>query len=249
MDGNPDPAYIYNNWESYLITRMAVPSQLEIFMDGAYDQYTYQGNVDISIYNEGSDTLSRVLICVLTESGLYYNAPNGLQWHDHVMRDMIPTNNGTQITLYPQDTTYLNLNFTVDPSWDYTNCQLICFVQHDSLRADSSKDVMQGAKIPLNLLGVEENPVSVISPQLDFILDFISSDNIINISFNLPSQSPVSYKILDISGRILQSDNLGILLQGSHHLQINTDHQSNHAGTYFFVLKTDDTTLTKKIVR
>ena len=80
------------------------------------------------------------------------------------MRDMIPTNNGTQVTLYPQDTTYINLNFSVDPSWDYTNCQLICFVQHDSLRADSSKDIMQGAKIPLNMLGVEENPISNIPP-------------------------------------------------------------------------------------
>ena len=247
LDGSNKPKWIYSGWESYVINRMAIPSQLEIFMDGAYDQNTYQGSVDIAIYNDDNSTLNRTLYCYLTESDIYYSAPNGLQYHNHVCRDMIPNDNGTAITLNPYDTTYVNLNFTLNAAWDYTKCELVCFVQHDSLLADSTKDIMQGAKVEIASLGVEEPITGIIPAYFDIAVNY-SSPRHITISYTLPYSTNLSYQLVDLSGRTILSENLGVQETGLHQLNINANDLDQTSGTIFFILKTDHQSATEKLI-
>lgn len=244
LDGNKDPGYSYSGWETYILNRLAVPSQLQIDMYAEYSTQTNAGFVDIWVYNEGADTLVRKLVCVLTESGIYYSAPNGLQWHDHVCRDMIPDQNGTQITLYPGDTTYVHLDFTFDPTWVAANCEVLCLVQHDSLTADSIKDIMQGGKTSLVANAVEEQPISL-PREFKFSVCYTNG---ISVEYALPFASRVKYEIVDLSGRILQTRSLGVQNAGQNYLRINRSEINCSSGAAFLIMKIDDTEYTEKLI-
>jgi len=211
-------------------------------MDGDYSITTNQGNVDISIINEGGQTLSRDLICVITESDLYYNAPNGLQMHHFVQRDMLPTNTGTPVTVAPGDTQIVNLSFTINSSWVESNIEIVCFLQHDSLHSDSVKEVHQGAKLTLLSLGVEENNLPINVVNFDAVIS--NTNNIFNIMLSLNNEDIVSLDVYDLTGRNIMTHNFGFLSKGEHSFDLNIN---DLKGTYFFVIKNGNESLTKKL--
>lgn len=244
LDGNNDPAYQYSSWESYIINRIPVPSPLEIDVYAEYSTLTNVGFVDITIQNPGPDTFfDSKVICDLTESGIYYSAPNGLRWHDHVCRDMIPDESGNQFTVYP-GTHNLHLNFTFDPAWVAANCEIVCFVQHDSLTADSVKEVLQGGKTSLVANAVEEQPISL-PWEFKFSVCYING---ITVEYILPFDSRVKYEIVDISGRVLQARNLGVQNAGQNFLRLNISEINCSSRAAFLIMKIDDTEYTEKLI-
>jgi hypothetical protein len=73
----------------------------------------------------------------LTESGIHYNAPNGINEHHHVFRRFLPDTTGTVLTFaapYP-DTVTVTLPFTLNVAWAAENVEAVAFLQEQGSRA------------------------------------------------------------------------------------------------------------------
>ncbi len=223
LDGDKHPGYQYATWEGYLQARLPVPSDLEIDLGGSYEPGSRSGSLEITIENVGSVPLTGTLQCVLTESELYYVAPNGLDWHHHVMRDMIPTDAGTSVTLPPGEPTVVTLGFELDPAWVADECKLICFVQHEVLQPDSTKEIWQGAKVAvLDLTGsaaVETRPQGTAALQAPAVLQPMRPNPArpaTEVTFELAGPAEVSLDLFDIAGRKVRVLAAGRYPAGAH---------------------------------
>lgn len=129
----------YSHWDSLVTAREDVPSMLEINLGGSYDHRTRSGQICATISAESVDpTPDLRLFFVVTEDSIYWVAPNGLRWHNQVMRDMVPSAYGDTITIRPGRTVERCQNFTLSSSWTDRNCHIVAFVQNYS-----TKEVLQ----------------------------------------------------------------------------------------------------------
>jgi hypothetical protein len=247
LDGDKHPAYNYNSWESYIVTRLDVPSDLTIDLTGTYDGSSRDGWIDVAIYHEGRDTLSGILHCVLTESGLYYMAPNGLEWHHHVQRDMIPTDLGTPVSLPPAETTAVNLTFGVEGSWVEEECELIVFVQDTVMQPDSTIEIWQGAKVAIPDISVEEMPGHQVYVPLRLNHSPNPARDAATLSFGLPNGAETRFRVFDVSGREIRSYELGHLGAGEHTFTLSRMDLGVPAGTYFYRLEAGGKVTTNRL--
>jgi hypothetical protein len=245
MDGDKDPGYNYNTWEAYLIGRMGDSSDLTIDMSGSYDPVARDGWVDVSIHNESPDTLSGTMQMVVTESGLYYEAPNGLNWHDHVMRDMVPSYAGTPVTIPPGDTAVLNQTFVIDAEWEPGNCEIVIFVQDVEMQPDSTIEVWQGSKLGAEFF-VEEETVHRTSVPLRLSHSPNPARDRAVISFGLTEASEARIRIFDVTGREIRRFELGYLSEGDHGFALSRSDLGVPAGTYFYRLEAGNQIRTKR---
>ena len=143
MDGSGSAASI----EDALVARRAVSSPLTIALSAVYDSGTRTGTLTASITNVSAGTVTGKFRMAVTESGLYYVAPNGETNHDFVMRDLVPDAAGQTVSLGPGGNTVINQPFTIAAGWVESNCQIVVFVQNDA-----TKEIYQGARafFPLN---------------------------------------------------------------------------------------------------
>jgi thiol-disulfide isomerase/thioredoxin len=140
-----DRGYTYTQYETYLQQAMAIPSPLEVSITGVYNGVSRSGEIAIEV--RAMDVISYNNLkfqCVLTETGIQYNAPNGIRVHNQTMRDMIPDANGESFTISQGDTVTFNRSFHVDPQINQDSCFIICFIQDSSTRT-----VLQSGKIQL----------------------------------------------------------------------------------------------------
>ena len=72
------------------------------------------------------------------------------------------------------------------------------------------------------------------------------ANNTTRISYELTKSEKVSLDIYDLTGRKVLSFNEGNKLAGVHNVDINLS--SLNSGTYFYTLKTNDFTKTKKMI-
>jgi hypothetical protein len=117
------------NFESYFNTRARIQSPLRMTMTGRINEDSI--NIDTRIIVE--DPLTgygqlRFLFCVV-EDDIYYHWPNGLNWHSHIVRDMVPNQNGEILTMSQGDTLIVSRDLAVNSAWDSRNLTAIAFVQ------------------------------------------------------------------------------------------------------------------------
>ncbi len=130
IDGHVDGGYIPGPWPSYIQGELNIPTSIAIDMQVQYDSTKNTGVIYVTVSNESDTTHdSLYLYYVITESNIYYPAPNGSTIHNQVMRDMIPDADGIPINVPPHQSISNTQDFTIDPRWDETNCQVVVFVQ------------------------------------------------------------------------------------------------------------------------
>ena len=71
---------------------------------------------------------------VVLESNILYDASNGLDHFDNIMRVMLPDASGISISLTADDTLNFNQDYTVDPDWAVENLSVVAFIQDESTR-------------------------------------------------------------------------------------------------------------------
>jgi hypothetical protein len=247
LDGDKSPAYLYNSWEAHILARMDVESDLTIDIAGTYDGGSRDGWIDVLIYHEGRDTLNGMLQCVITESGLYYEAPNHLDWHHHVQRDMIPTDEGTPVSLPPAETTMVNLTFAIDAAWVEEECEIVVFVQDTQMQPDSTIDVWQGGKISLPDISVQEMPGREIYAPLRLSHSPNPARSAATLSFGLPETGETRLRVFDASGREVRSFEMGRLPAGDHTFTLSRESLNVPVGTYFCRLEAGERVRTNRL--
>jgi hypothetical protein len=202
---------------------LPVPSNVTLDLSGSYDGSTHAGSISITLHNVGSSSLSGRVYCVLTESQLYYLAPNGLDWHHHVMRDMMPTETGTAVTVAPGEQTVVTLPFQLQAAWVEEECELICFFQDIVFQPNNTLEIWQGAKVSISELpgmaGVHEEPVNRVQAEPTAVL-YPAQPNpghpATEITFELQQGCDVRLGIYDPAGRRVTTLLEGVQAPGRH---------------------------------
>ncbi len=179
---------------------MAQEAPIAITLSGTYNPTTRSGTTTANFTNEQSIPITGRVQFVIIEDSIYYPAPNGDAWHNHVARDYLPDWNGEVVTIPGGETITLSRDFTLSTDWDPNYCQVIVFIQDDYLQPDSNKFVYQGAKKKINeFVAVEE--ISYSKLQHNVYPNPVSNFAI----FSLPNLQnlPVEITIYNSEGKVI----------------------------------------------
>ena len=95
---------------------------------------------------------------VVVETNIPYSW-QGLNVINYAARDMYPNQNGVTVDFSSTDSVAVDIDFSIDPSWNLNNCALIAFLQDDN-----TKEVLQTVQDSLEL------PVGQINLMLSKVL-------------------------------------------------------------------------------
>ena len=138
-----------NVYASYLpLYNQAIntPSPLSICISGSNVGNNYTINVSVKKVGTVSGTDLRLHL-VVTESDIAYNWQGCMTEVNFVERTMVPSYNGTSFDFSSGNVQNFTLNFTKDPSWVASNCEVVAFVQDHP-----TKTIYNGCKSALTTL-------------------------------------------------------------------------------------------------
>ena len=250
VDGILDAGTGYTMWGNFIRGRAVVDAPVSIQLEGYTTMPPNQGVV--RVLAEATDFLSFAtmrLFVVITEDSIYYNAPNGTQWHNQTMRDMLPTAYGDPITgfMSPGDTIVREYSYDIS-SWAADKCNVVVFIQDYA-----TKEILQCASSRISELtvGIEESegrdlgPLFTLSP---------GCPNPFNdrarIEYTIPSAGRVKLHIYDSSGSLVRTLVRGWESAGKHmeYWDGKDDHGREVAsGIYFSRLSYEGNTKASKV--
>ncbi|MFC2107130.1 T9SS type A sorting domain-containing protein [Bacteroidota bacterium] len=141
---------MYNQYVPLVNNRIGTNSSFTMDVNGS-SSGLIDFNIDVSL--EKTDAYSGAnlrLHVVVTESHIPDNWGAGLTEVNNVERLMYPNHLGTVVDFSTGNTQDFNFQFSLDPSWDPTNCELVVFIQDntskESLQA-TTRDMMDFGSI------------------------------------------------------------------------------------------------------
>ncbi len=199
-DGDPHSGW-YTGWESVIVDRMNQPAPVTITMWGHYETTADTGRVYAQFRNDSTDAITGRVVFVITEDSLYYSAPNGDVWHNHVARDYLPDQNGQTVSIPAGDSVTVDQPFNFDPDWLRYRCEIVTWIQNDSMTADSVKEIWQGGILKATALTCieEEKSEEIISEKVTVVPNPCVMSTA--FMFSLPSGEDYSINIYDVLGR------------------------------------------------
>jgi len=251
-----------SQWATAVNQALGVSTPLTMTLSGWYNRTTRQGRINVRIVNTEMNPLSRTYVrYALTESGLRYNAPNGERIFGQVLRkffsngtDTLRMQGGDTVTIGGGATLNRGADFKIKSGYNADSCQLVVWVQKDTVISTYNKPVIQGSQIWVRTLpsGVEISPV--VEPATGVWLSAAEPTPFkdqTRISFSLPQEGPVSLSVFNLLGARVNTLVLGTRPAGSH--SVVWDGRDNRGarvpgGVYFFELKTPYKTLTAQTV-
>ena len=152
-------SYTYNTWANAIDQELLVPSDVGLTHVGtAYDSSTRSGQLKVECYNSGTTTIDAALQFAITEDSVRYTGSNGDPIHNGVLRDYVPNQSGTPVTLGPGAYDTVELAFSLDTLWADKNVKLVAYLQNMTVQPDSSMPCYQGlVGNVLAFAGVEES--------------------------------------------------------------------------------------------
>jgi PKD repeat protein len=144
IGGTPSGS-MYSSYIGPTTTAAGIPCSFQVDIYGENSGLNYTVVLDLEMvdtYSGGN------LVChlVLTESNIPYTWYT-LSTVDHTCRLMVPDANGTAVDFSTNPQIQLTLQFSLDPSWTASNCEVIAFIQDNV-----TKDILQGDYVELDNL-------------------------------------------------------------------------------------------------
>lgn len=247
-DGDPHGSYVYSTWESKIVAEMNRPTPFTCAMWGTYTPPN--GVVYAKFRNDSTATLTGRIRFVLTEDSLYYSAPNGDLWHNHVARDYLPDTSGTPVTLNPGDSITVSRNFTIQTGWNASRCEIVTWIQSTVLLPDSTRDIWQGGLIKVyELTYVEEDgSKNELSEPISPIPNPCVSRT--RFTFRLNSGTLYEINIFDVTGRKIRTIK-GLATGNEQIVEWDLKDGSGRtmgSGVYLYRFETKETSSSGKIV-
>jgi hypothetical protein len=213
-------------------------------LNGEYDDTVNDGllNIDITATENINDINLRIRIA-LTESELFFSAPNGLEWHHQVMRDIIPYPYGIPIEIESGETISLSEPFSCPEPLVSGNCNLVVWVQ-----SDATAEVLQAGRIKLNELSPTgiNGDIAELPGKISLEQNYPNPFNAYTIiSMDLPRPQAVKLNVYDIRGRLIQTLVNDIRDAGIHTVRFDSSDLSS--GLYLYRLQTEDHDITRRM--
>lgn len=215
VDGIIEPTwvYTYERIEAAYLTRKNTPTSVTLSHTGYYDAPS--GALSVTAAASTDENLPAGdwrLQIVLTESEIAWSAPNGIETHMDIMRDMYPDAGGTPVVFtggLPQ-TVEATATFDVSP-YDAMHCDVVYFLQNYS-----TKEVFQAGSVPVTDLG-DMTGVASAAPAFQLGNVFPNPFNPkTTIPVTLPRGMHVHLEIVDAQGRLQRVLEDGSLPAGNH---------------------------------
>jgi hypothetical protein len=247
VDGIREGSYNTAIWGSLMSGRISTPSPLTIELTGSFDENARIGTVTATIYAESDPGATNLKLRIaLTESDIYFAAPNGSTIHNQTFRDMIPSASGESITISQGETVELTYDFSTPLPLVTDNCELVVFVQ-----SDQTHEIIQGAKVEVTALST----VSV-DDDLDLPETFALDQNYPN-PFNAETKidfrtegGQITLEVFDLTGAKVRTLISGSVEAGNHSIVWDgTDNTGNliSSGVYFYKLSDSERTEIKRM--
>ncbi|UCC80382.1 MAG: Omp28-related outer membrane protein [Candidatus Zixiibacteriota bacterium] len=241
MDGTIDCGNAPELWRPHVENRIPVAAPLVMSFTGYYIPDSLSGQFTVTIFAEDDPGASNLWLRIaLTESGIYYQAPNGATIHNYIFRDMIPSTEGHYIEINQGETRHYTFPFNVPQPLEAGNCALVAFVQ-----SDQDWQILQGARIKIPDL----NNTTEIEQFTEIPQRFNLGQNYPNpfnsstrIDFAVVS-GYVDIAIFDITGSLVKTLYKGELDGGSH--SVEWDGKDNYdsgvsSGIYYYRVRNGD---------
>jgi hypothetical protein len=269
--GDVDPSQMSSDF----FTRLQTAPKGVLTNGATWDPATRILNVSVSTEMMQATTGDYKVACVLTEDGVtgtgsgynqsnaYAGGNNGVMGgfeslpspvpaaqmvYDHVARAIAPSFAGQTgviaATTAVGDNYTANFSFTLPSTWDETQMHIVGMLidpqgQIDNAGYTNINEAVQNGYVGLNeLIGainLEQMLTIAPNPATDFA----------NITLHIPTTAPVSVRVLDAKGGILQARQFGSL-QGDFEIGLNT---SNYApGLYIVEMQMNGQRVQKKLV-
>jgi hypothetical protein len=236
IDGIVDGTYQTGAWNGMISNRINVSSPLTIDITGNYDNSSQAGEITVTVFCETTPNVSNLKLRIaITESEIYWQAPNGGTVHEQTFRDMIPNTNGESFTIIQGETVEHTYNFDLPRPLVPENCEIVAFVQ-----SDQNQEILQGAKIgipDLTPLDIYDDP----SIPNNFALNQ-NYPNPFNATTKIDFQTSggeVNLAVYNITGALVKTLVDGSLEAGSHSIIWNGKDYSDlevSSGIYFYRL-------------
>jgi len=237
IDGNIDANYNYGSWGTRFMNEADVWSPLIMDITGSYDWDAREGAFTVNIYAELDPGASNMKLRIaLVEDNINWHAPNGTNIHNQTFRDMIPNPAGIGVDIRAQGESFeYSDTFTMaDPAQD-RNCMLVAFVQNDL-----NRNILQGAKIPINDLTPtsvdEQAPIPEVIGLAQNYPNPFNADT--KISFNTAGGS-ARLEVFDLTGAKVKTLVNGDMEAGTYSVVWNGESDSGEqvsSGVYFYRL-------------
>jgi hypothetical protein len=137
------------------------------------------------------------------------------------------------------------INTTLDAGWVASNCNLIIFVYKDTpplIQSTVEQSTIQSVTNPLGVNGTLEIPKEYRLEQ-----NYPNPFNpVTNIKYSVPKDGNVSLKVYDAIGNEVSTIVNGVIKAGVYNAEF--DGSNFASGVYFYTIKTNEFTSTKKMV-
>jgi hypothetical protein len=172
-------------FENFYQSRHDVPSPLRMTMDGTLNDTNGHIETTIIVQEDLSGHAElRFVFCVIEDS-IYLEWLNGIDWHNHIVRDMVPDENGEVISLNQGDTLVVVRDFIVDSTWDTAHLSAVAFVQDWT-----TLEVLQAVDLRCGERCGDSDGIGVVTP----------SDGYVILNYLGDGPPPVSCWVANVNG-------------------------------------------------
>jgi hypothetical protein len=152
LDGATEPVffYTYERIAAAYAERKAAPTGVTLDLAGSFDRGS--GELALTVTAVAAAPLppgDYRLHMVLAENGIVFDAPNGIDVHEHTMRRMSPDFSGHSVAfgdVYPASVQASD-QFVLDPGYSAEHCEIVAFLQEAGTR-----EVQQAAAVAVSEL-------------------------------------------------------------------------------------------------
>jgi hypothetical protein len=255
-----------SGFETPFLQRIVIAPSGTMVISGSYNAGSSTLTVDVTTTFAIATSGSWKLACVLTEDGVtgtgtgwsqtnyYAGGGNGTMGgyealpnpvpaaqmvYDHVARAIEPSFAGQAAftsTINMNDVFTTTFTFTVDPTWDLSNLNIVSMLINPSGQIDNAEE-----KAYSDVIGINEE----MENNFGISLYPNPADEYSNISLDLNSPEQVQLSVIDINGKVVASRNYGTL-NGKMLLPVMTENFA--AGIYLVNITVGNKIVTRRLI-
>jgi hypothetical protein len=269
--GDVDPSQMSSDF----FTRLQTAPKGVLTNGATWDPVTRTLNVSVTTEMMQATTGAYKVACVLTEDGVtgtgsgynqsnaYAGGNNGVMGgfeslpspvpaaqmvYDHVARAIAPSFTGQTgviaATTTVGDSYTANFSFTLPSTWDETQMHIVGMLIDPQGKIDNAGYTNINEAVQNGYVGLNEQIGGINLEQMLTIAPNPATD-FTNIALHIPTSAPVSVRVLDAKGGILQARQYG-RMQGDFEIGLNTANYA--AGLYLIELEVNGQRIQKKLM-